>query len=345
MKLFLHPGHAKCGSTSIQKAIIRNRAPLAERGIVVPDHELRLPGEPGFSPHGETPREFFRRLMETQDMQPLASRLNAWRESSSWRDGTFLISAENLINHLMGPIGRAIHGLLAETFESVEVVYYIRRQDEYLLSAWQQWGFKQGKSFATYLEEARKRSNPHFWAVSQVFGQIYGANQVAVVPLDRHALREGDLLTDFFHRLMGDTAALDFDKTRSNVSWNPYLCEVLAEKRELFRDIHDDDLKQRLLKLLGPGSELFRRESAFMSPEDAISIMAHHEEENRRLHRHFFPGTDFDAVFGTQATSAVSRGEAEAMSLEREREIYKRAIWDLIGLLQSEARSQAAQPA
>lgn len=335
MKLFLHPGHAKCGSTSIQRAIIRNRPALAEHHVVVPDPQLRLPGEAGFDPYGETPREFFRRLMETADTAPLVARLQSWRESPLWRDATFVISAENLINHLMGPIGERIHTVLAEHFDAVQVVYYIRRQDDYILSAWQQWGFKAGKTFAEYSQEALRQRNPHYLAVGQAFRKLYGPQNVILKPLLAQALKGGELLTDFFSYLVDDPSTLSFDQSRSNLSLNPYLCEILAGRKGLFRDIHDDSLKQRLIKTLGENSEIFRKEKAFMDPELARSIMLHHQQENLRLQKHFFPDVSYEAVFGIGDESGADDGERRQLSRQREEQLQKHVIWDLMGLLQA----------
>jgi|GEM_PF-1917871 len=335
MKLFLHPGHAKCGSTSIQRAIIRNRPALAEHLVVVPDPQLRLPGEAGFDPYGETPREFFRQLMETTDTAPLAARLTAWRESPLWRDATFVISAENLINHLMGPIGERIHSVFAEHFDAVQVIYYIRRQDDYILSAWQQWGFKEGKSFSEYSQEALRRRNPHYLAVGQAFRRLYGHQSVIVRPLLAKALRGGELLTDFFSYLVEDPATLSFDKSRSNVSLNPYLCEILAEHKALFRDIHDDRLKQRLINALGVDNALFHREKSFMDPELARGIMLHHKEENLLLQKHFFPDVSFEAVFGMGSDAEASDAERRQRSRQREEQLQRNVIGDLLGLLQA----------
>jgi len=338
MKLFLHPGHAKCGSTSIQRAAIRNRAILARHHVVIPDSQLRLPGESGFNPHAETPRKFFRQVMESGDTDRLAARLHAWQDAPQWRDATFLISAENLVNHLMQPIGRQIHGLLTESFESAEVIYYVRRQDDYVLSAWQQWGFKEGKKFEEYYKEAQRRRNPHYWAIAQMFSQLYGRDSVTVRPLTSAALKDGDLLTDFFGRLADDLSDFDFDQSRSNISLNPFFCEILAEQRGLFKNVHDDELKQRLLQTLGPESELFRKEKAFMSPEAVRSIMDHYLEENRQLHRQFFPHLDFDTVFGPRRDDDLADADRRRLSRQREEIVQKRAIRELIGLLQSEKR-------
>lgn len=335
MKLFLHPGHAKCGSTSIQRAIIRNRVPLARRHIIVPDQQLRMPDEKDFNPRIETPREFFRQLMERNDTRPLAARLSAWRETSRWRDSTILISAENLINHLVGPIGQRIHGLLAEYFDTVEVIYYIRRQDDFILSAWQQWGFKEGKAFEAYCREARRRRNPHYWAAVQAFSQLYGRDNIVVRPLTPEALKGGDLLRDFFGRLVEEPSDFDFDQSRSNISLNPYLCEILAEQRGLFRDIHDDRLKRRLLRTLGPESELFRREKTFMSPAIAENIMTHHFEENRRLQQHYFPHVDFETVFGLRQPDESIDDERHRLFRQRKDQIQKRVIRALVESLQS----------
>lgn len=103
---------------------------------------------------------------------------------------------------------------------------------------------------------------------------------------------------DFFGRLVDDPSTLSFDQDRSNLSLNPFLCEVLAGRKALFRDIHDDSLKQRLIRTFGADSELFQREASFMDPALARHIMAHHREENLRLQKHFFPHVSFEKVFG-----------------------------------------------
>ncbi|WP_110708377.1 hypothetical protein [Salinicola sp. CR57] len=336
MRLLLHPGHAKCGSTSIQRAIIRNRPGLADNRVVVPDPHLRLPGDAGFDPYGETPREFFRQVMENGgDTTSLRSRLASWQESPLWRDATFVISAENLINHLLGPIGEGIHRVLAEYFDDVKVIYYIRRQDDYLLSAWQQWGFKEGKSFAEYSQEALRRANPHYLAVGQAFGRLYGAAHVTVRPLQAEALRGGELLTDFFAHLVEDPSTLSFNQDRSNLSLNPFFCEILAGYQGLFRDIHDDRLKQRLIRTLGAGNELFQRERDFMDPEMARRIMTHHREENARLQQQFFPHVPFEAVFGDRDAGEPDPAARVRLSRDRAEQLQRHVIRDLLELLQS----------
>ncbi|WP_251978717.1 hypothetical protein [Salinicola avicenniae] len=337
MKLFLHPGHAKCGSTSIQRAIVRNRQVLADQGIIVPDHHLRLPGEAGFEARAETPRDLFRRLKASGDLGELEKRLQVWRKTPSLRDVTLVISAENLINHLMQPIGRQLHGLLADAFDEVEVIYYIRRQDDYLLAAWQQWGFKEGKGFEAYCEQARQQRNPHYLAIGQAFGSLYGREHVTIRPLMPEALRGGDLLSDFFSRLGVPSTTLEPAGPRSNLSWNPYLCRLLVEQPALFRDIHDDALKQFLQAKLGPGSALFSREADFVDPALARSIMEHHAAENRQLQQQFFPLVDYEAVFGLPtATATTDTLRREKIAL-RESELQRQVLGELLAYLHAVA--------
>ena len=42
MGLILHPGHTKCGSSSIQKYLYDNRTTLEEKGYAVPDRFFHL---------------------------------------------------------------------------------------------------------------------------------------------------------------------------------------------------------------------------------------------------------------------------------------------------------------
>ncbi len=42
MDLILHPGHGKCGSSSVQKFLYDNRAVLQDAGVAVPDRFLHF---------------------------------------------------------------------------------------------------------------------------------------------------------------------------------------------------------------------------------------------------------------------------------------------------------------
>ncbi|WP_324689889.1 glycosyltransferase family 61 protein [Cobetia sp. D5] len=267
MKLVLHPGHSKCGSTTIQKAIIKNRKLLESHGYVIPDPQMRTPGDEGFNPNGETPRAFFRHAMEQKDLEPLKAKLARIKEKYGDSSQSVLISAENLVNQLGAASGLNIHRLLRDTFVSHEVIYYIRRQDQFIMSAWQQWGYKKGLSLQAFVEQALRGKNPNYRVIASAFSNLYGKSNVTVVPLLRDSLIEGDLVADFFARLGIISEVQKPEDSIDNKSLNPYLCEALSKVNHIFRDIHDESIKHQLEKSHSSDPALYMRDDDYMSAE------------------------------------------------------------------------------
>lgn len=281
MKLLLHPGHSKCGSTTIQKAIIKNRKLLEAHGYVIPDPQMRIRGDDGFNPNGETPRAFFRHAMEQKDLGPLKEKLARLKQKHGDSDSTVLISAENLVNQLGAASGLNIHRLLRDTFDSHEVIYYIRRQDQFIMSAWQQWGYKKGLSLQAFVEQALKTRNPNYRVIASAFSNLYGKTNVTVVPLLRESLIEGDLVSDFFARLgIRDKVQKPADSI-DNKSLNPYLCEALSRVNHIFRDIHDESVKHQLEQSHSSNPALYMRDNNYMSAKTRKRIYDAFSEDNR----------------------------------------------------------------
>ena len=114
------------------------------------------------------------------------------------------------------------------SFPHVQVIYYIRRQDDWLLSAWQQWGHKTGKLLDAWVDHCLLSHLPSFLWNANHFQEIYGASSLSVVPMHRTALLNGALVADFYQRLGIDAPDQGAGGENQNLSINPYLCEVLA---------------------------------------------------------------------------------------------------------------------
>ena len=137
MKLILHPGHAKCATTTIQNFLQHNRKQFHKNNILIPDDGLLTPENAGFKSKTNSPRPFFRNIMETGNIKILEERLEEIKIQTHYH--TIVISAENLTNQLIGAGGK-IHAALAKHFKDIKVLYYFKPQDKFILSAWQQWG-------------------------------------------------------------------------------------------------------------------------------------------------------------------------------------------------------------
>lgn len=311
MKLILHPGHSKCGSTTIQKAIINNRTGLENQGIVIPDPQMRIRGESGFNPKGETPRVFFRRAMESNDVSELSERLGQIGRRLKGKNAVVLISAENLVNQLRKPAGRNIHLELVRHFDAVKVIYYIRRQDDFLLSAWQQWGYKQGMSLEQFVNKSLAAGSPNYRLAVDFFAELYGREALLVTPVEASWLFESKLITDFFQKMGVDYSGFDLTQDVSNKSLNPALCELLSHSPHLFRDIHDETLKITLERVLGASPVLHQRLPEYLSAERRKKILDKFRDDNLYLSSNYLGGREWPDQLpaGPKQGGAGTKGE------------------------------------
>ncbi|SEN44538.1 hypothetical protein [Halomonas caseinilytica] len=297
MKLVLHPGHSKCGSTSIQKSIIKNRKTLERFGYLIPDPQMRVRGDDGFNPNGETPRPFFRKVMEENDTKILEEKLGNILSKKEHEDKTLLISAENLVNQLKRPSGANIHYVFRSFFSEVKVVYYIKPFDEFLLSAWQQWGYKKGKSFDSFVDESIKTGNPSFKIAAEFFHNTYGRENLTVSLVKKgHYLGNG-LLSDFFNKLKVGCDEVDLSFQESNISLNPALCELLSHCPSLFKDIHDESVKEALSLHLSKEALAFQRMPGFVSEKTSKKIIESYKSDAELVANRFLNGVSYESLF------------------------------------------------
>ena len=293
VRLVLHPGHPKCGSSSIQHALRLNAAALAERGVFVP---------------ARRPNRIFVQACAGNEFAPVEEwviqLLTEVRRAGS---DTLVISSENLGVRQLVTNGRPIHEVFARHFQPVDVVYYIRRQDDWMVSMWQQWGHKAGKSLTQYTGERLRFHEPVFLAAARLFEDVYGGDRVAVVPLERQALVGTDLIIDFSHRTGVGPLEIEDDDRYRNPSMSGFLCDVLARAPHVYDQAlvarvaegrTDNSVRHLLERWVGSTDLLFSGDKRVMSLDERRRVMAHFEDDNRALHERYFRDVPFDVVFG-----------------------------------------------
>lgn len=295
-KLYIHIGAGKCGSTAIQHFLWRNAAKLAEMGVLIPSTDLTVDGN-------EFGNQiwFFQHLLkkEPQDGRDIVcKRLKALREHMD-RSGlhTMVISAENLSN----PIG--FETLLAgcDDLFDVNIVLYIRRQDDFLLSAWQQWGVKISGSFDAWLLEDTYLKGRCLWAdwnsYLQPWEKMFGREKIVLRRFAREKLIGGEVVNDFFTScgLLSDD--LEIGRPEANPSFNDSITRLAYDARDLFTGMHDNRLYEMFQQFGGSSVYKNHKGSSLISLEKRLEILETYEEGNARLKRDYFssdPGPLFD---------------------------------------------------
>ena len=278
-KIILHIGAAKTGSSAIQAFLRRNAQAFAECGFIVPDRYLGLSA----NITGEHVWAIQERI-NAADKSGLVARLEQAAELAG-EGKTLLISAENLSN-----LGN--HQYLAEALKrsDARVILYIRRQDELLTSAWQQWHSKVESDFNAWLLKGLKTYG-HWDRLTGDWENAVGPGRLVVRIFERDAMVDHDLLKDFVAAigLGDDKAAFEYDLGVVNPSFSDVITPLVAGNTRLFEDANDNHFFNFLLKI---DQEMFSgaKKVSLISRASRESICAYYQEINARVCNKYFPG-------------------------------------------------------
>ncbi|KKD61339.1 hypothetical protein RN22_06365 [Grimontia sp. AD028] len=224
MKLILHIGSHKTGTTSIQESLIDNKELLLSKSISIfsenPNGEAILNGDcscwiPCMSD------TVFDEDLKTSKLRLLFERAASF--SRKMKTEKVIISCENF-SWLF--YYKSIKKVKLEAycfFSDVEIVVYLRRQDQHLLSHYQQASKAKGPAFGFYsgidlddlvTDEQLDLYLDYNYRIG-LWGDVFGDDKLSIRCFEKTALTGGDAVTDFFSLLGVDYNGGLF---RSNVS-------------------------------------------------------------------------------------------------------------------------------
>jgi len=298
MKLILHPGHGKCGSSTLQEFLKKNLDKFEDLGIGIVNQNLELGKlrKQDWAPPTFMIQDILAGRIEPEIVKIKFEKLKD--ETRKRRFKAIILSCIHLLHtkRINGEI--LIHDEIKRTFEEVLVIYYIRRQDDFLLSAWQQWGIKRGLTFPEYIEESKLIQRPSYLKSIKDFQSIYGKEALKLGLINRQILYKGDLLTDFIHRIGLENDP--FEKVSDvNISINLSYSDILRRISGYFKDQSDNHLKNLLQRNSTNAKHILfsnRKPSFFYNY--SLQIMQFYEDINREIHEEFFNQYDFEELFG-----------------------------------------------
>ena len=277
-RVILHIGAGKSGSSAIQSFLRENVGALKDRGIVVPAQDLTL--RPRISGHSVFAlQKFFEKRGEGlfKQLDGLMGKIG---------DARLLISAENMSNAQ----NQRFFAEFCERYPT-KVVFYIRRQDDFLASAWQQWHSKVRSDLDGWLDDALE-SYGHWLRTIRRWERIVGVGNVVPRIFERQSLPGGDVIRDFIDVLALDPTGLIIPTGDVNPSYSNLLTAAVAGRRDLFEGPHDDAF-YRFVASLSPngsshGSGSGDGSFSLLSRAQRERIMTHYAEENETIRRRFF---------------------------------------------------------
>ena len=218
--LYLHIGFHKTGTTALQGFFYPNRKLLLERGFLYPTVEMSPNGQQAY-PYAinEVP---MKRFNGPPDKVALRAQFLAAVEAANPKQ--VLISSENF--------GGAREATMIQGCKEffvgfqVKIVVYLRRQDDYFCSVYQQ-RVKPPHQFKGRIADLDIAWEMDYWQRLLPWAQAFGAENLIVRPYERAQFPQGDIFADFMQLLGLTTAGCDIPKKEFNISLNPRQTEML----------------------------------------------------------------------------------------------------------------------
>jgi hypothetical protein len=318
MRIILHIGTPKSGSTALQTALVAARGKLKKLGILYPkcalNHNFM---EAGVVPPDRISRVFAQRYRGDADAMAsdFAEFWNRIVEGvARHQPRVLLLSAESLFNAIgaFGPA--ALRALLAPLGARTEVVCYVRRPSDYYLSMAQQ---QLKASYVLRPVGAIAYRKPLEAAAA-------AADGMHVIPYERTLFPGGDVVADFATRFLPEAGTELCSVAEGNIKTS-MSAEAMDIVRAFRRDRHPEENDRftsdtgLLIRRIGEReAELGGKRRPELLPEVRTLIDRATVDLLwlRDVHGVVFPGVDYAAIaptpgFHPQAVGEICRLDAE----------------------------------
>ena len=282
--IYLHVGTTKTGSTSIQ-AVLKKHSELLSRkdfSVYTPKRSPRI-GDP-------VQTRKFLKIMRGPAKKGSVEWIETFVDQIRLDPAGKIIFSEECLWELAGrrlnrPLFREFITAL-QSFSDVKLIVYLRRQDNYLMSAYQQRlriGRMHGETCCQWAFSFGKMAGADYRDCLEWFLPIIGKDNVSVRVFESGQFVDGSLIQDFL-QTVGLNVNDGFLETPSwrNPGLTPFLTELL---RCLSASRHTHKLGGALFRELRDGKKesCFRKSGshAFISPATRCKLIRKYEPGNR----------------------------------------------------------------
>lgn len=275
--LYLHIGTHKTGTTSIQTVLAGNAEALAAKGFgyATGRNGLNLSGPLGGASIGDAEEGDAGKAMALRRVQVV--------EEIAKVDQPNVIASTEAFSYLFAPKSiQLYHDELKAHFDTIKVICYIRRQDEFAVSHHQEGANPQRKPAVklhgfspTALPETSDLQFKYLDYVTRIgmWADAFGDDAMIVRVYNRATLKNGDFVADFLDifRMTPDEFVIKKDKNVSMGFLQAKIGHILGEI------IGNQQAKHSVLARLPSADKLLPRR------DDAIQFVERYVEGNRRL--------------------------------------------------------------
>lgn len=280
MKIYIHIGGSKCGSSAIQNFLRHNSEVLKTREFYIPSKEFDDSAD--FT--GNHVWYFQSIADQTVEDTSRFKRSFSTYIADKPDNSSIIVSAENLSN----PIHHEKQFAFLKNDHDLKIIFYIRRQDDYFQSAWQQWYAKSSNDLYEWvIKNVGILSN---WrTVIEDWEAVVGRDNMNIRLFERQFLKDQDVIFDFME-LTGiekdDRLNVNFPNV--NPSYNEAVSEIARLSTSLFSGPHDNNF-YNMISRLTEDRHLKRSEHHLFPGNIRQAIMERYREDNRWIKEAYFP--------------------------------------------------------
>jgi hypothetical protein len=287
--IYLHIGTTKTGSTSIQMLLQENRAVLRRKNIAVytfcrrerADVSCQMRGLVAYLSLGlssfrtakksvEWYHRFLQELKDESADRVIVSEECLWDVVGSWRKRRRF---RQFIDDL-------------RVFADVRVLVYLRRQDNFLMSAYQQ-NLKGGQLGGLtcrrwLLLSSGGKSRADYRRCLTWILSLIEKEHLTIRPFETAQFVQGDLLTDFLHNVgLNIDDGFSVPTIKRNPGLSPFLAEIIRCLGFFYTE--QDPIRPLFWLKWTDGGKFFKKnmEHQFLSPRDRRRLMEKYQEGNR----------------------------------------------------------------
>ncbi|HEX3651213.1 MAG TPA: hypothetical protein VHU18_00135 [Rhizomicrobium sp.] len=330
MKLYLHIGTEKTGTTSIQHFLQANRDVLRKSNILYPV----APGDQnhiGLAIAAQNERKsnslrWIRELHTEEDVRQFREELvrNLAGEVRALPYTTAIISSEHCSSRLRSKEEvRWLRETLAKFFDPIFVVVYVRRQDDFLVSNYSTAIKGGGKKPLLPPDMPDALRHYDHWDLLRRWANVFGRERMICRKFERSSLKDEDIIADFL-AIVGIADALPFERPPpSNESLDAQTLEFLRLLNQHVPRFIDRKIN-RAHTPLGPLLSQISEGPLLTLPEAELDrFMQLFQESNRKVAEEYFGGAlpgPGDPLFGTRSDGRARVSDA-GLTVDRAIEI------------------------
>lgn len=324
MRVYLHIGVEKTGTSSVQQFLRINRDALKAAGVLFP----RAPGAENHmalaaAAQNDQKRDDLRIIYGLDTVPKIRDFRKALAEklAAEARDAgceTVVLSGEHCSSRLTTPAEvELLWRMLQLLTKDIRVIVYLRRQDEFFCSTYST-DVKSGFTGPMKLPSADLREQRYnYHALLQRWSSVVGKTNLICRIYDRATLKDGDVVADLLQLIGMDYGEHYRRPERVNESLDVNALEFLRlfnRTMPRFRDNKPNPLRGNVVKLLQAVS---KGPAPVLPEEELAEFMRHFRESNTRVALEYFGSLqpEGDPLFGP-LKSKSNRAEVQPISGE-----------------------------